>query len=54
MLLIFIWGPIPSTRKPAGIIVYLVLAFFGTEVLRRQTAREFPDAHMARAEAANP
>ena len=44
MLLIFIWGPIPATRKPAGIIVFLALAFFGTEVLRRQTAREFPDA----------
>jgi hypothetical protein len=54
MLLIFIWGPIPATRKPAGIIVFLVLAFFGTEVLRRQTAREFPDARMADPEAASP
>jgi hypothetical protein len=54
MLLIFIWGPIPATRKPAGIIVFLVLAFFGTEVLRRQTEREFPEAGMAHAEAANP
>ena len=44
MLLIFIWGPIPATHKPAGIIVFLALAFFGTEVLRRQTAREFPAA----------
>jgi len=42
MLLIFIWGPIPATHKPAGIIVFLALAFFGTEVLRRQTASEFP------------
>lgn len=42
MLLIFIWGPIPATHKPAGIIVFLALAFFGTELLRRQTAREFP------------
>ena len=42
MLLIFIWGPIPATHKPAGIIVFLALALFGTEVLRRQTAREFP------------
>jgi hypothetical protein len=42
MVLIFIWGPIPSTRTLAGIIVYLALALFGTEVLRRQTAREFP------------
>jgi hypothetical protein len=54
MLLIFIWGPIPATRKPAGIIVFLVLAFFGTEVLRRQTEREFPDARLSRAETANP
>ncbi len=43
MLLIFIWGPIPATHKPAGIIVFLGLALFGTEVLRRQTATEFPD-----------
>lgn len=44
MVLIFIWHPIPATGKPAGIIVFLALAFLGTEVLRRQTAREFPDA----------
>jgi hypothetical protein len=42
MLLVFIWGPIPATHKPAGIIVFLALALFGTEVLRRQTASEFP------------
>jgi hypothetical protein len=42
LLLIFIWGPIPATHRPAGIIVFTVLAFFGVEVLRRQTAREFP------------
>jgi hypothetical protein len=54
MLLIFIWGPIPATHKPAGIIVFLVLAFFGTEVLRRQTASEFPDARLAHADTANP
>jgi hypothetical protein len=42
MVLIFIWGPIPATHKPAGIIVFLALALFGTEVLRRQTATEFP------------
>lgn len=44
LILIFIWGPIPATHRPAGIIVFTVLAFFGTEVLRRQTAREFPPA----------
>ena len=42
MLLIFIWQPIPATGKPAGIIVFLALAFLGTYVLRRQTAEEFP------------
>jgi len=42
MLLIFIWSPIPATGKPAGIIVFLVLAFLGTYVLRRQIAEEFP------------
>ncbi len=44
MLLVFIWNPIPATGKPAGIIVFLLLALLGTEVLRRQTAVEFPDA----------
>jgi hypothetical protein len=43
MILIFIWGPIPATHRPAGIIVFLALALFGTEVLRRQTARELAD-----------
>jgi hypothetical protein len=42
MLLIFIWNPIPATGKPAGIIVFLVLAFLGTYLLRAQTAEEFP------------
>jgi hypothetical protein len=44
LLLIFIWGPIPATHRPAGIIVFTVLAMFGTAVLRQQTAQEFPDA----------
>jgi hypothetical protein len=42
LLLIFIWGPIPATQRPAGIIVFTALAMFGTAVLRQQTAREFP------------
>jgi hypothetical protein len=49
MLLIFIWNPIPSTGKVAGIIVYLALAFFGTYLLRRQTAQEFPATGAPRA-----
>jgi hypothetical protein len=47
MLLIFIWNPIPATGKPAGIIVFLILAFFGTYLLRKQTAEEFPAARAA-------
>jgi hypothetical protein len=42
MILIFIWRPIPATGTAAGIIVFLALALLGTEVLRRQTEREFP------------
>jgi hypothetical protein len=41
LLLIFIWNPIPATGRPAGIIVFTVLAMFGTAVLRQQTAQEF-------------
>jgi hypothetical protein len=44
MLLIFTWDPIPATGKAAGILVFLVLAWLGTYLLRRQTAREFPGA----------
>jgi hypothetical protein len=44
MLLVFIWDPIPATGTPVGIVVFLALALFGTEMLRRQTREEFPDA----------
>jgi hypothetical protein len=44
MALIFIWQPIHATGTPAGIIVFLALALFGTWVLRRQVIAEFPDA----------
>lgn len=49
LLLLFIWGPIPAMHRPAGIIVFTVLAMFGTAVLRQQTAREFPDARLSTA-----
>ena len=52
MVLIFIWDPIPATGTPVGIIVFLALALLGTEVLRRQTALEFPDAQLGDASAA--
>lgn len=44
MVLVFIWDPIPATGHLIGIVVFLALAMVGTEVLRRQTAVEFPDA----------
>jgi hypothetical protein len=47
LLLLFAWGPIVATRTLTGIAIIIVLAVFGTEMLRRQTALEFPDAHVA-------
>jgi hypothetical protein len=52
MLLVFIWNPIPATGTAFGIIVFTALAMFGTEMLRRQTAAEFPDARRGEATAA--
>jgi hypothetical protein len=47
LLLLFAWGPIVATKTLTGIVIIIVLAVFGTEMLRRQTAQEFPDAHVA-------
>ncbi len=46
LLLLFAWGPIVATKTLSGIAIIIVLAVFGTEMLRRETAREFPDAHL--------
>jgi hypothetical protein len=46
LLLLFAWGPIVATKTLSGILIIIVLAVFGAEMLRRQTAREFPDAHV--------
>jgi hypothetical protein len=46
LLLLFAWGPIVATKTLTGIAIIIVLAVFGTVVLRRETAREFPDAHL--------
>jgi hypothetical protein len=46
LLLLFAWGPIEATKSLTGILIIIVLAVFGTETLRRQTALEFPDAHL--------
>ena len=52
LVLIFIWNPISATGTPVGIIVFTLLALLGTEVLIRETAREFPDARPGAASAA--
>lgn len=42
LLLLFLWGPITATKTLIGIVIITVLAFFGTQMLRRETALEFP------------
>ena len=42
LVLLFIWNPIPATGKPLGILVFTVLALFGTYILIQQTARRIP------------
>jgi hypothetical protein len=51
LLLLFAWGPIVATRTLTGILIIIVLAMFGAEMLRRQTAKEFPDARLHHAPA---
>jgi hypothetical protein len=46
VLLIVLWGPIPATRMPIPVLIFIVLIWLGTEALRRQTAVEFPDAQI--------
>src|SRR3954468_1347466 len=43
-LLYIAWGPTTPSRKPIGIIVFAAAIVLGVELLRRQVAREFPDA----------
>jgi hypothetical protein len=45
LALIFIWAPIPATRNPWTMLLFTILAFVGTYLLRGQIAEEFPDAH---------
>jgi hypothetical protein len=44
VLLLLAWSPTPAARNPITIVVLIALAVVGLEALRRQTAREFPDA----------
>jgi hypothetical protein len=39
-----LWAPTPAFHNPLGLLVLAILLAVGVEVLRRQTAREYPDA----------
>jgi len=43
LLLFLAWGPVGTPRRALAIVILVVLAFVGLEILRRQTVREFPD-----------
>jgi hypothetical protein len=43
-LLVLLWGPTPAFRNAIPIVLIAGLLVLGIELLRRQTAREFPDA----------
>jgi Short C-terminal domain len=44
LLVLFAWGPIEATQTLTGVLLITILVLFGTQMLRRQTALEFPDA----------
>jgi hypothetical protein len=44
ILLLLVWGPTPASRQASTAVLLIALLIFGFEMLRRQTAREFPDA----------
>ena len=46
LLLVIAWGPTKATQTGVGILIISALVLGGLEALRRQTAREFPDASM--------
>ena len=44
VLVLIAWGPVPSTRMVVPMILLIAVLAYGVEVLRRQAAREHPDA----------
>jgi hypothetical protein len=42
-LILVAWAPVAAFRKPLGILILALLIAAGTELLRRQVVREFPD-----------
>jgi hypothetical protein len=45
-VLLIAWAPIAAFRRPLGILVFAGLFALGTELLRRQTLTEFPNAQV--------
>jgi hypothetical protein len=44
VLVLVAWGPTPAFRQVIGALLLIGLLALGLEMLRRQTAREYPDA----------
>ena len=44
LLVLIAWEPIRAFRNPLGLLVIIALTIAGVQLLRRQTAREHPDA----------
>jgi hypothetical protein len=44
LLLVIAWGPTPAFRNVFTVALFAVLLALGVTMLRRETAREFPDA----------
>ena len=43
LLLFLAWGPAGTPRRFLAIVILVILAFVGLEILRRQTVRDFPN-----------
>ncbi len=47
LALVFWWDPVIATRRLVPPLLLIAFAVLGTEVLRRQVTREFPDRVLA-------
>lgn len=52
LILLIVWGPLHWMQEPIPVLLMIALVVVGVELLRRQTAREYPDAEMPDAGAA--
>lgn len=53
-LILVLWAPVVAFHKPVGLILLAALMVLGTEMLRRQTALEFPEAQPVEAPRSEP